>query len=155
MYRRLASYPQFRRGLYIKLAAAAHEALMASDQLEPRGIVLPGPGQSTLAARDTFEARVTVLPGTYLYAVAGSSAQAAGFRVEVIDLGTQTPLFSGPVNIANIAGATAGTPQTQLWRPPKPRVILAPGLLTVRLLNLATVPNDVQVALFIAEPKTL
>ncbi|GEM_PF-2509438 len=143
---------------------AAEGALMALDKaagLRPFVAVMPEAANTSIAANGTYEARVSVPVGALLWGISGLSGQAAGATVQVTDSKTQKPLFSQPVNIGNVTGGSLTVPDcygaNHLYTGPvhvlpKPALVLSPGLLQIKIVNLAAVPNILQVALHFSLP---
>ena len=132
-------------------ALAELHALIDAEGYEERII----PVSATLAATVGLqEARVSVLVKSYVCGFTSFSTQAAGYSVQVIDLGTRYEYFAYEIKHQNISGQ--GTTPEGITFPlhllPKPRLVLEPGLLSIRLQNLAALSNPVQFCLWVIEP---
>lgn len=155
-------YHHFRSQYHIK-ALNALEPLRKAVGYEPRNEVIPDRQHVALAKAATWDHRVTVPPGSWLWALSGSSQQAAGFSVQITDFATRSNLFSGAVQYQNLTGqgsvsvldaaGQAQTISTPLHILPTPRPIIEPAVLNVQLSNLDTAnANEVQLVLWILEP---
>src|SRR2546430_17446441 len=75
-----------------------------------RAIVCPDVSRQTVAALGAVEDQFTVSPGSVITAVSGSSTQAEGFTLQVIDVGTKLTLCQVPVGwLAGFGGANASS----------------------------------------------
>jgi len=113
---------------------------------------VPDHSNIDIAASLTFEGRVTVPAGSYLYAIAATHSQAAGFDLQIRDTGTGQELFSKRIFSENVKGAQGTGRSPQYWLP-KPLLLLEPGLALVQIWNRAAAVNTIQVVLFFACPK--
>jgi len=98
--------------------------------------------------------RVKVADYAYIVAISGYSAQAAGCKFQLTDLGTGAALFSKPVQLASASGGSGSVSgvSNALWFLPKPRLVLPPSQLSIQVHNWATVANTVQIVLHLAQP---
>jgi hypothetical protein len=146
--------PQTRRSKRWGRLAAQARRVTFSRNLWQRLYPVDPP---SLAAGAVFESVVTVPRGAYLMGLSGTSDQAEGFEIEVVDQ------ISGGLSVSplrsqfiNNAATPAGMPYP--FRPfflPNPRVIASDtelGRLTVRVRNLAPVAAVIQPVLICAEP---
>lgn len=145
-------YPQFRPGFgrYFTHALEAAKPLRLAAGFEPRWTVVPDTSNAAVYPSGTYQARVSLPARSYLWALAGYSEQAAGFELQITDLGTRAVLFSSRVNFNNATGQGT-TPEGisfPLYIPPKPHLVLEPGQLSVEIRNLAAVANQIQLVLF-------
>lgn len=118
-----------------------------------RTFVLPDVSNRSLAARATFEDQVSLAPGSFLISIASSSGAAAGFQFSIVDAGSKQPLSSDMAR----AGALSGRAATFANRGgpfflPVPWVVSKPGLVLVKLANLAAAANEIDLQLQFAEP---
>ena len=148
-------------GGYNETAEAALIALDQAAGLRPFVAVMPEAANVAIPALGTFQARVSVPVGALLWGISGKSAQAAGATVQVTDSKTQKPLFSQDVNIGNVAGGSLSVPDAYgtvhsytgaVHVLPKAMIVVSPGLLTVKIVNLAAVVNNIQLALHFSLP---
>jgi hypothetical protein len=157
---RPSHYNQFRGGYGTGAAngriIAELETLRLATGFQPLVMQVPDISNAQVIARGTFDGRLTVLPGTRLWAVSGSSAEAAGAKVQVTDLGTKQALWPVPVDIRNCTGGTGATAEgmeNRQWFLPRPMVFDRPGLIGVKIFNLATAANAIEILLWLQEPK--
>jgi hypothetical protein len=116
---------------------------------------LPDQSASQMPAGATVEIRLSVPVGTYLLGLTGSSSDAAGFEVQITDARHGAPLWSAPVDWRNATSQAAGPGNAEfpMMMLDAPRLVIEPGLLNIRIRNLATTSNSVQLILFCAEPQ--
>lgn len=102
-----------------------------------------------LAQRATQQAIVALKPDFQLLALIGSSAQAAGLRVQLYDTQRKRRFFDRGVNFENALGAAAGanTAPFFLREPYSFEGVDKPQILVV-VQNLAVVQNVTQVVLY-------
>ncbi len=151
-----ALFPQFRSGplSYHAQAIEAMQAMRAAAGFQAVRHIVPDVMNAALVGKGRYEARISLPPQSYVWAFAGTSDQAAGFKVQIVDLGTKAEWFSQPIRWDNLTGQGA-TPEGlsfPLYILPKPRLVLEPGLLSVQVTNLAAVANPIQLVVFTAEP---
>lgn len=148
-------------GAYNHSAEAALLALDKAAGLRPFVAVMPEAANVSIAPTGTYEARVSVPVGALLWGISGKSAQTAGATVQVTDSKTQKPLFSQPINIGNVTGGTITVPDCYgtnhnytgpVHMLPKAMIVVSPGILQVKIVNLAAAANSLQVALHFAIP---
>lgn len=148
-------------GGYNETAETALEALDQAQGLRPFVAVMPEPENTSIAGNGTYEARVSVPVGSRIWGISGMSGQPEGATVQVTDSKTQKPLFSQPVDIANVTGGSlsvkdsagiAHTYKSPLHLLAKSGLVLAPGILQVKIVNLSAVANKLQVALHFSVP---
>lgn len=119
----------------------------------PHLVCLPEQSMEVLGAGATTEALVVTAPGSWLTALSGSSSNAAGFRVQIVEAETRESLFSTPVLFSNVTGQDSGTGFTQplhLFRDPW---LTLSGRIRVQMRNLAGTSNTVQLVLWMAVPE--
>lgn len=153
----LEYHPAIRQPLahVLQRQARALVAVTRAARFRPMAWALPGEVAEQMPAGATVEIRLSVPVGTYLLGVAGSSSQAAGFELQITDTRHNAPLWSAPANWQNATSQAAGPGNAEfplVWLD-APRLIIEPGLLDVRLRNLATATNTIQAVLFTAEPE--
>jgi hypothetical protein len=145
---------QFRHSPHMQNVMMALAPLITSTA--PRLILRSVPDDSNIsvAANGTYEGRVTVPASTRLYALSGSSAQAAGFDLQLRPVGTTTPYFGRRTRYEQATGqaTAAGTPQNKQWFFPRPLLLPAPAELLVQIWNRAAVANSIQLVLWFAAP---
>jgi hypothetical protein len=123
---------------------------------EPHQHRIPDADNTAVVAGGKWETQVSIPIGSYVWALAGYSGQAAGYRVAIRDDGTRTPFFARTYH-AGITGqgetiAGQAFPFAIL---DKPRLVIEPGLLTVQIENLDTAnANGIQFVIFTAEPRS-
>jgi hypothetical protein len=139
-------FPRF--GNYHAKALEAATLARGAANYEGFYIAFPPQPDEQLAARGNWTGRFSVTPNTYILGFAAYSQQAAGFKLQLTDLGTNDPFFSKPVDYRNVTGQGGGVPANRVFYLPKPRLILEPGLLSAQLTNLAIVANTVQLVLY-------
>lgn len=147
------SFNQFRSG-YASQVLDSMPELRNVANYEHFWLCTPDDRNSSMSARGTFDTRVKVADYAYIVAISGSSAQAAGCKVQITDLGTGAALFSKPVQLGSVSGGTGSSSGVSnlLWFLPKPRLVLPPAELSIQIHNLATAANTVQLVLHLAQP---
>ncbi len=148
-------YPQFRDSAYHLQALEALRTLREAAGYSPSLHLVPDASNTAVVPRGRFELRISLPVQSYVWALAAYSEQAAGFRIQIVDLGTGQKWFSQPIPNA-MAGGEATTPEgisSPLYVLPKPMLVIEPALLSVQIENLADVLNTVQVVLFVVEPE--
>ncbi len=153
-----------RLGSYHRPAIGALEPLRRAWGYENRREVIPDSSNKAVGVKATYEQRVTVPAGAFLWAIAGTSQQPEGFRLQIIDTASGRGLLSQPAHFSAIAGGasypigvkncygTAVIIRQALYVLPKPRVIIEPGMLRVQITNLSAAVNTIQVVLHFAAP---
>lgn len=161
--------PQFVQGLgrYHQPALVALAPLRRALGYANRREVIPDSPNKAVKPNSTYEQRVTVPTGAFLWAVAGQSEQAAGFRLQIVDTASGAGLLSQAAYFTHSAGGPgypAGVKNSygiavQIRQPlyvlPKPRVLIEPGMLKVQVTNLSASINTIQVVLHFALPPGL
>jgi len=125
---------------------------LLADGYEIAAHCVPDYDNAQLVARGRYEAQVWMPPGSYLWGVAGSSSSSDGFRCQVIDAGTQAPLFSARAQHPAVTGGALLSQPYPIHVLHRPRLVLEPGVLIVQIENLASVAADIQFVLYTAEP---
>lgn len=147
-------------GDYNHTAAAAGLALDLANGYRPFVATMPE-SSIEIPPLSTYEPRVSVPANSWLWAISAKSAHADGFTIQITDLSTRKPLFSEPIAHDLASGGAFGfkncygvaqTVRNPLHVLPKPLAVLTPGLLGVKLQNLAPANNRVRVALHFAIP---
>jgi len=151
------TYPGiYMRGLspYRTAALEAARYIMEAPGYEPAVYRVPSPCVPTLPAGANFEGRLSLPVASYVFGFSGSSAETAGFRVQVVDLGTGSAFFNEFLTFDLVCpqGAEHGItyPVAVL---PTPRLVIEPAVLAVRIQNLAALANAIQFAVWTAEPR--
>lgn len=151
-------FPQFGNDprQYLTHVLAAMSPHRVADGLKLQLRCVPPHGNIDIAAAATFEGRAAVPTGSYLYALSGSSSQAAGFDLQIRDTGTQAELFGRKCFYKNCTGQgqASDTPASPLHYLAKPLLLLEPGELLVQIWNRAAAVNTIQVVLWFATPET-
>ena len=124
------------------IAFAQQPGYATALRVTPQVYLLPIP------ALGVTEDTIRVKPGSYLTMLSFGSAQAAGFKFELFDMGAQEYILP-PTSSVALKPAAGQPPQFIL---PKPYCVLAPGRIQVILTNLANATNDMQLLMFFAEP---
>lgn len=139
---------------YHTQALAAVRGLTAAGGFYPNAYPMPDEPNQELPAGAPIEIKLSVPVGSWIWAFAATSSQAAGFEAQVVDLRQGAPLWGTPANWQNVSGqgTTAGI-TFPLWILPAPRLVIEPGLLSVKMRNLATVANRVQLVAYVIEPE--
>jgi len=119
-----------------------------------RLIPLPGTRNLPLAAYARNEDRVQLPAGSWLLGLSGSSAQTAGFRFHIFDVGANDYVISEGEE-SNRTGAQdnvdADTVIGHILAEPYP--LVAPYILQVRIVNSSAFSNDCQLLLHFAVPR--
>lgn len=146
-------FNQLRQG-YPASVLQAIPALRGAANYEHFWLTVPDDRNASLSARGTFDTRVKVADYAYIVAISGYSAQAAGAKIQITDLGTGAALFSKPVQLASASGGQGSTDGVSniLWFLPRPRLVLPPAELSIQIHNLASVANTIQLVLHLAQP---
>ena len=150
--------PQFRPLAlrYHTRALAALRALTAEGGFRPNAYPMPDEPNQTLPAGAPIEIKLSLPVGSWLWAFAATASDSAGFETQVIDLREGAPLWGTPADWRNVSGqGTTEGITFPLWILPAPRLVIEPGLLSVKLRNLATVANTVQLVAFVIEPEEI
>ncbi len=148
-------FPQFRElpHRFYSIVAAGAQVLRAAERGEPLLLVMPEPTSASLPAGAIYEARVGFHPESYILGFSGTSQQAAGFEVRIQDRRDDALFWTRAIRHANLTGGSSGPPYNSVFYLPKPRLILEPGLLNVRLRNLDLVnANTVQFVIHVVQP---
>lgn len=154
----------FRRHAPSRYAArtfAALGPLFQASARETRVVLAPDSSNASIAADGSYEHRVSVPAGSALWAIAATCSQAAGFTLNIVDAaGTQLASqalsnLNGPgsVTYKDSRGATH-TISDPLVRLPKYLVVPEPGVVRVKLVNLAGVANRIRTALYFSIPSS-
>jgi len=122
-----------------------------------RGHRVPDANREQFSARQQSEDQISVVPGSFLTMIsAQSSAFPNDFYAEIIDKGSGQSLTSDKFRYMAATGGPNGIKFPNRPLPlilSEPWVITDPGLLTVRITNLATAANNICLFLVIAEKK--
>lgn len=153
----LESHPLLRHPAAIALRRmmAAAVAITREPGMIAAAYSLPGDSSAAvMPAGAVIEVKLSVPVGTYLIGTSGSSSQAAGCEAQVIDLRHNAPAWSSPVRFEQITNQAAGPQGASfpLVLFDQPRLVIEPGVILIRLKNLATAANTVELLLFCAEP---
>lgn len=127
----------------------------ASEGMRYSGHVAPSADAENVGARQQVEQVIRLAPGSQLVSIATVSGQSDGFRFNVFDAAGRG-LFLAMVHstvIGSPVSSSALAKRAQYFLP-SPWVVPPPGTLTVRIANLATAANRLQVYLVFAEPVT-
>jgi hypothetical protein len=116
--------------------------------------VVPDVSNAQLIANGRFEGRIPLRPQSYIWAYSAYSAQPEGFTVQIIDLSTGMQFFQNPEKHGLLSGKQVDPYGINfpLCILPAPKLVLAPGVLSVRVMNLSASANEVQFVIFTAEP---
>lgn len=145
----------FRQAYIGRAAASALLLRTAVVYFEPRVFCVPDDTNIDIAAASPFEGKLSLPPLSRIWALAGSSSQAEGFDLQLIDGGTHQPIFGKRAFFGNVTGQGAGPDgiRNALFVLPKPLLILEPGQVLVQVFNRSPLVNTIQVALYVAIPK--
>jgi len=115
---------------------------------------VPDDSNVSVAALGTYEGRVTLPANTRLFALSGTSAEAAGFDLQLRQTANGAAYFGKRTFFSNATGSAAGsTPQNPQHFLARPLLIVAPGDLLIQIWNRAAVPNAIQLVLWFAGPE--
>lgn len=147
-------WPNFKKrfGRFLPKAVEAAEMVRGAANYQPYLLGFPKPGQDSIPARGYWQGRAKLSPKSFIVAISGTSDEAAGFSLQIKDLGTGRTLFSAPMNFQNCTAQPSGSPQNQYFMLTEPHLCKSPSLVEVQITNLATVANRVQVCLHTAQP---
>lgn len=154
-----AAYP--KESFAIRQALDVMQSIRArAHQYEPHLLVAPDDTRLVVAPYASFEQRLIAKPGSYLWAIAASTDQSAGFLLQISDYSTRTNLFKSDTRSfqASSVSTKDALGQAMTFGQPlhflaKPRLILKPGTLGVKLTNLSgTTGAKIQVVLYMASP---
>lgn len=149
------------RGRYLTMVQSGGQHVRALPEgFDSRCLCVPEQGFNVLGALAPYERIVNVTQGTYITAVSAFSQVADGFTVQVIDRGTGSNFFSTPIHSSQLGRKTTHAAvlglRNNIYYPllhlPEPRLVTAPGQITVKLQNLANAANRVQICLWAVEP---
>lgn len=140
-----------QRGPWLRLLAISRQ-----DGMEGTAYVMPELSASALAANGGIGIRLSVPVGSYVWGFSGWTQQAAGFDVQITDHSYNNTWWPAPIRWDNLTqqGATPEGIQTPLFILPEPRLVIDPGALDIQIRNLAAVPNQVQLVVFVVQPET-
>lgn len=129
--------------------------LAASKNYHWRALVSPDVTRQTVPSQGTIEDQFTVAPGSFITAISGYSAQAAGFTIQVTDAGSGQKIAQIPITfLAGFGGANATSKFPNRPLPmylPSLFPVSQKGLVLVSIVNTATVANALAVCIQIAE----
>ena len=122
---------------------------------EPGAYRIPDADNTAVVPKGKFEQKISLPVSSYVWGFSGYSSDAAGFRVQVIDVGTGTPFFDSRVYHKIVTGqdqtiAGGAFPIAPL---DKPRLVIEPGLLKIQIENLAAASNQIYFVIWTSEPK--
>ena len=156
-------YPQFRMpGRWHDQVLPLAQALADSQDYNWFIAVAPrtqaGAGDpSVVVASDSVESEFNVVPGSLLWGLSSASQQAAGFRFEIWDQGHANPVSiskgTNGVMSGDVVNSPLPTPSPVPYIFPRPYAVTGSGLVLVRITNLATVANRLQLGMWLAQPK--
>lgn len=121
--------------------------------------VAPDDTNAVIAPSAAYEGRFSVPRRSRLFAISGSSAEAAGFDLQVRAGETNQTLFGRRAFFANATGQIgADLPYSPLYFLPKPMLLTtknedAEASVVVQAWNRATANNSVQILLWIMAPE--
>ena len=146
--------PERRPSDFATLQTDLYVALRLATGYELRLEVVPDGQNLTLAARGSYESRFFIPHGSFLYAITAASPAAAGFSFQVSDLGRGGTLFATPLKHDVASGGTGNVDgvENMLFLLQKPRAVLSPGLMAVRVTNRAATTNALQLVLWFMQP---
>lgn len=152
----------FKANPYHASSRAANEPLLRAISYRPRVHIVPDRQAVNIAASGMYEGRVSVPPGAALWAIAGSSQRAEGFKLNLIDGGNGSPIATEAPYFSQLTGnattqvkdcsGTLRTITNPLYILPRYRLVTEPGLIRVQIANLSTSANQIQVALYFSLP---
>ena len=96
--------------------------------------MIPDASNTAVFPLGMFEQRITVPVQSYVWAFAAYCEQAAGFKVQIYDLGTRSQWFSEKLAFENLSGQGT-TPEGivfPLYILPTPRLVIEPAVLWSR-----------------------
>lgn len=140
-----------RFGNYHAKAIEAAAMVRGAANYAPVLIGAPKIGQQTIAARAGWRGTAAFGKRGYLLGISGYASDALGFKLMLKDLGTGHPLFVAPLNFANITAQASGTPQTRVFRLPRPVLVKPPGQLEIQITSLATASQEIEIVLHTAQ----
>ena len=115
-------------------------------------LTVPKTSDLPLGAYEQEEDNIIVPFGSYLLGFSGASAQSAGARFSVYDIGMKTFAITDEWDNFNTGAGLPSDADNQYLILSTPYLVLEPGLLQVRVANLASVSADLQLLLFFACP---
>jgi len=119
----------------------------------PRSAVLKQNTPAGVSALGQIEDRFQLPPKSWLLAWAGYSSNAAGFRFSIYDEGAQDYAISerwqNGSDTAVDTSSDSGSPHML----PEPYLVVSPGALQAKVVNLANAINDFQMVVYFAVPK--
>jgi hypothetical protein len=127
------------------------------------GMPFPDCARSLVPARGQVEDHVAIAPGSYLLIISAQCDQAfpGDFRFEVTDAGNNRTFTNDWVRYTAATGGTRLTNEATRFGAgrglplivPSPWAISAPGKIVVKIVNLATIDQNIQLFLQFAVPK--
>lgn len=111
----------------------------------------PQRSAQTIAPRATLETAVQLPPGSIVWGISGSSSQAAGFQLQLVEARTREQFFSTNQEFRNCTGQP-GQPGFPVHRLPQFHQVLSPGLVNVQIVNQAASAAEIEVVLWVAQP---
>lgn len=151
--------PQFRADPQTYMAQLLERTAIyrhVPSDLEIR--VAPDDSNAVIAASAAFEGKMAVPSGSRLWAISGSSSEAAGFDLQVRGGPEQQALFGRRAFYANGTGQNSNTPSSPLFLLPKPMLLLADAAdaaaqVIVQAWNRANAVNSIQILLWLMIPR--
>lgn len=137
---------------YVLKAMVAGVPPREAANYEPHFVTFPKDDGVVVAARNTFEGRVLVLPETVVVGISIYSQQPDGFKLQILDLGTNGAFFQKPIHSDNLQPQLTGRVRSRIHLLSKPRIVTEPGLLSFSVNNLSASANAIQVVLHCAQP---
>lgn len=121
-----------------------------------RALIVPDTANESFAARIQFEDQVSATPGSYLVSVSAhvDTAAPSDFVYSITDKGSGETLASSwlryGVNTGNVNGKFTGRQMPFFL--PVPWLVRAPGILGIRITNMASITQAIRLMLQFAEP---
>jgi hypothetical protein len=147
--------PAFRRNNYSLLEPARIFLWQNCGLLGyviPRSAIANAQVPAGILKYQQIEDRVQLPPGSFLMGLSGYSSAAAGFRFSIYDEGTKDFVLSDKwenstdVDVSNVDD---GKPHML----EDPYCVVSPGILQIKVCNLAATTNDFSLLLWFAVPK--
>lgn len=149
-------------GGYAAKTFAAMATLLQASARAPRLVVAPNSANASIAPSGSYTHQVSVPVGSALWAISATCDQTEGCTLNLLDA-AGSPLANQAPYFASLSGAGAGvsyqdsrggahTILNRRFHLPKYQLVIEPGLLQVKIVNLSANSNKIRVGLYFSIP---